>query len=289
MNRKRISAVGAVLALGVAALVLTGGAVGKPSAKSAARTLPSSSCGPVFYKGSGSPALPDRERPAAPGRGSCAAHRDAAGDPVRARQAVQVQGRQVHGRLPGLRRLDGADGGVGLRRSARRTRARTRPTRASSAVLGTFNSGCAKLDRPDPQPGTGRAGRDAQRREHGRRADALRSRGTTRASRGSTTRPGSGTTLASRPADDYQGPAARRPAQAARTGQVRLRHPRQPDVRQGRCERVQAEGRRRSASRCSASSRGIAKATSYEATRPADRGHGARTRSTSAASSATTA
>ena len=40
-------------------------------------------------------AVPHRDRPAAAGRGPCAAARDAAGGPVRSREAVQVQGREV--------------------------------------------------------------------------------------------------------------------------------------------------------------------------------------------------
>jgi branched-chain amino acid transport system substrate-binding protein len=52
VSRKRISALGAVLALGAAALVLAGGATGKSSS---ARVLPSSSCASLFYKGSGQP------------------------------------------------------------------------------------------------------------------------------------------------------------------------------------------------------------------------------------------
>jgi branched-chain amino acid transport system substrate-binding protein len=52
--KKRISAFAVVVVLGATALVLASGAVGKSGAKSAT-PLPSSSCGPVFYKGSGSP------------------------------------------------------------------------------------------------------------------------------------------------------------------------------------------------------------------------------------------
>jgi branched-chain amino acid transport system substrate-binding protein len=54
VSKKKFSAIGAVLALGVVALVLASGAVGKPGVKGAT-PLPSSSCGPIFYKGSGSP------------------------------------------------------------------------------------------------------------------------------------------------------------------------------------------------------------------------------------------
>jgi branched-chain amino acid transport system substrate-binding protein len=54
VSRKRIWAVAAVLALGATALVLASGAVGK-SGKASASPLPSSSCAGIFYKGSGSP------------------------------------------------------------------------------------------------------------------------------------------------------------------------------------------------------------------------------------------
>jgi branched-chain amino acid transport system substrate-binding protein len=54
LSRKRISAFAVVALLGATALVLASGAVGKPGAKGAT-PLPSSSCGPVFYQGSGSP------------------------------------------------------------------------------------------------------------------------------------------------------------------------------------------------------------------------------------------
>src|SRR5438105_2426510 len=55
VGTKRFGVVAAVLAFGAAALVVAGGAIGKPSGKSSVQTLPSSSCAPVFYKGSGSP------------------------------------------------------------------------------------------------------------------------------------------------------------------------------------------------------------------------------------------
>jgi branched-chain amino acid transport system substrate-binding protein len=54
VSRKRISAFAVVVVLGAAALVLASGAVGKSGAKSAT-PLPSSSCSAIFYKGSGSP------------------------------------------------------------------------------------------------------------------------------------------------------------------------------------------------------------------------------------------
>jgi len=54
LSRKRISAFAVLVVLGATALVLASGAVGKSGAKSAT-PLPSSSCVPIFYKGSGSP------------------------------------------------------------------------------------------------------------------------------------------------------------------------------------------------------------------------------------------
>ena len=37
-------------------------------------------------------------------------------------------------------------------------------------VIGTFNSGCAEIERPDPEPRSRRRDRDGQPRQHVRRA-----------------------------------------------------------------------------------------------------------------------
>ena len=100
-----------------------------------------------LLQGIGQPAAPDRIRPSAAGRRSRSAAVDGEGDPVRAREAVQLQGRQVHGRLPVVRRLDRADRRLG-RGQVHLERPRYANDRTVMGVLGTFNTGCAKLILP---------------------------------------------------------------------------------------------------------------------------------------------
>ncbi len=144
MNRKRISAVGAVLALGAAALVLTGGAVGKPTAKSAARTLPTSSCSPVFYKGSGSPQLLIASDLPLQGAGRA--------QNIAMEKAIQfVLDRQFHFKAGkytvGYQGCDDSTAQSGAWDPGKCTANGNSYSADKSVVgvLGTFNSGCAKL------------------------------------------------------------------------------------------------------------------------------------------------
>ena len=133
------SAIAAVIGLALGAVAAAG-----PRFREQHLVLPSSSCGPVFYKGSGSPQLLIATDLPLQGAGRAQTPGDAAGGAVRAREAVQLQGREVHGRLPGLRRLDRADRCVGSG-EVLVERARVRGRAELVGVLGTFNSGCAKL------------------------------------------------------------------------------------------------------------------------------------------------
>jgi branched-chain amino acid transport system substrate-binding protein len=144
VSKKRISAVGAVLALGVAALMLAGGAIGKPSAKSGARVLPSSACGPVFYKGPGKPQyLIASDLPL---QGAGRAQNIAMG------KAIQyVLDKQYHFKAGkytiGYQACDDSTAQAAKWDAAKCT-SNGRAYAADKSVLGilgTFNSGCAKL------------------------------------------------------------------------------------------------------------------------------------------------
>ncbi len=131
----------------VLAAVVAGYAGSARSATSGVQALPSSSCGPVIYKGSGSPDfiipsdLPLAGRDPRPDRA------DLAGDALGAR-AGRLEGRPVQDRLPVVRRLDRTGRRAGTRASAPRTPASTRSDKSVIGVLGTFNSGCAKIEVP---------------------------------------------------------------------------------------------------------------------------------------------
>ena len=163
--------VGSVIA-GVVLLAAGAAAIAGPLSSGSASALPST-CGPLFYKGSGKPQfIVVSDLPAA-GRGSRAEPAHGAGDPVRAAGPVQVQGRQVHRRLSGVRRLDGTGGSLrhghvlvertSLREYVERDRG------ARDVQLGVLEARAA-----DPEPGPGRQCRHGQLGEHRRRPDALR-------------------------------------------------------------------------------------------------------------------
>lgn len=144
MSRKRISALGAVLALGVTALVLASGAVGKPSARSGAQTLPSSSCSPVFYKGSGSPRFLIASDLPLQGAGRA--------QNIAMTKAVQyVLDTQFHFKAGkytvGYQSCDDSTAQAGAWDPGKCTANGNAYAADKSviAVLGTFNSGCAKL------------------------------------------------------------------------------------------------------------------------------------------------
>ena len=143
MSRKRISAFAVVVALGATALVLASGAVGKPGAKSAT-PLPSSSCGPIFYKGSGSPQFLIASD--LPLQGAGRAQNIAMG------KAIQyILENQFHFKAGkytvGYQACDDSTAQSGAWDPGKCT-ANGNSYSTNSAVvgvLGTFNSGCAKL------------------------------------------------------------------------------------------------------------------------------------------------
>ena len=143
MSRKRISAFAVVVALGAMALVLASGAVGKPGAKSAT-PLPSSSCGPIFYKGSGSPQFLIASD--LPLQGAGRAQNIAMG------RAIQyILENQYHFKAGkytvGYQACDDSTAQSGAWDPGKCT-ANGNSYASNSAVvgvLGTFNSGCAKL------------------------------------------------------------------------------------------------------------------------------------------------
>ena len=128
---------------------------------------------PGVLQGLWKPTVHRRLRPAAPGCRSRAEPGDAAGDSVRAREAVQVQGREVHGRLPGLRRLDCTDRRVGrgqvlFERPCVRG-GQDGPRRPRDVQLHLLEA-----HPPDHQPGSGRSACDALIGEHERGAHPQR-------------------------------------------------------------------------------------------------------------------
>ena len=143
MSRKRISAFAVVVALGATALVLASGAVGKPGAKSAT-PLPSSSCGPVFYKGSGSPQFLIASDLPLQGAGRA--------QNIAMQKAIQyVLENQFHFKAGkytvGYQACDDSTAQSGAWDPGKCT-ANGNSYSTNSAVvgvLGTFNSGCAKL------------------------------------------------------------------------------------------------------------------------------------------------
>jgi branched-chain amino acid transport system substrate-binding protein len=143
VSRKRISAFAVVVALGATALVVTSGAVGKPG-KSGASPLPSSSCAGIFYKGSGSPQyLIASDLPL---QGAGRAQNIAMG------KAIQyVLENQFHFKAGkytvGYQSCDDSTAQSGAWDPGKCT-ANGNAYAANGAVLGvlgTFNSGCAKL------------------------------------------------------------------------------------------------------------------------------------------------
>jgi branched-chain amino acid transport system substrate-binding protein len=132
-----------VVALGAMALVLASGAVGKSGGKSAT-PLPSSSCGPIFYKGSGSPQFLIASDLPLQGAGRA--------QNIAMQKAIQyVLENQFHFKAGkytvGYQGCDDSTAQSGAWDPGKCT-ANGNSYSANSAVvgvLGTFNSGCAKL------------------------------------------------------------------------------------------------------------------------------------------------
>ena len=89
---------------------------------------------------------PDRVRPPAPGTGRRRPARDGRRDPARAR-AARVQSREVHGRLPLVRRVDGADRRLRARRCAANAGAYAQ-AEDLVAVIGPWSSYCSEIEIP---------------------------------------------------------------------------------------------------------------------------------------------
>jgi len=143
VSRKRIWTAVAVLALGATALVLASGAVGK-SGKAGASPLPSSSCSGIFYKGSGSPQFLIASDLPLQGAGRA--------QNIAMQKAIQyVLDTQFHFKAGkytvGYQGCDDSTAQSGAWDPGKCT-ANGNAYAANSAVigvLGTFNSGCAKL------------------------------------------------------------------------------------------------------------------------------------------------
>jgi branched-chain amino acid transport system substrate-binding protein len=143
LSRKRISAFAVVVALGATALVLASGAVGKPGAKSAT-PLPSSSCGPTFYQGSGSPQFLIASD--LPLQGSGRAQYIAMGKAIQ--YVLQNQFHFKAGKYTvGYQACDDSTAQSGAWDPGKCTGNGNAyaSNQAVLGVLGTFNSGCAKL------------------------------------------------------------------------------------------------------------------------------------------------
>jgi branched-chain amino acid transport system substrate-binding protein len=143
LSRKRIPAFAVVVALGATALVLASGAVGKPGAKSAT-PLPSSSCGPIFYKGSGSPQFLIASDLPLQGAGRA--------QNIAMQKAIQyVLEKQFHFKAGkytvGYQGCDDSTAQSGAWDPGKCTANGNAyaTNQAVIGVLGTFNSGCAKL------------------------------------------------------------------------------------------------------------------------------------------------
>ena len=107
-----------------------------------AGALPADTCGRVRLRRRRHARPPARLRSAAARRPGHADEADEPGDRVRPARA-RLPGRQVHDRLPVLRRLHRPDGDLRSRPSAPPTRRRSPPTRRVIGVVGPYNSGCA--------------------------------------------------------------------------------------------------------------------------------------------------
>jgi branched-chain amino acid transport system substrate-binding protein len=137
--------------VGAAGLMLSDVAVGKPARVS---SLPSSSCGPVFYKGSGSPQLLIASD--LPLQGAGRAQNLAMGKAIR--YVLQNQYNFKAGKFTvGYQECDDSTAQTGAWDSGKCS-ANARAYAAEKtlvAVLGTFNSGCAKLEVPIPNRAPG--------------------------------------------------------------------------------------------------------------------------------------
>ena len=170
--RKRLmvaSAIAAVVGLAVGAVAGAG-----PLSESSASVLPSSSCGPVFYKGSGSPQyLIATDLPLqGAGRAQLLAMQQAV------QFVLEKQYKFKAGKFTvGYQGCDDSTAQTGAWDPAKcssNARAYAAEQDRSLGVLGTFNSGCAKLIVPILNRAPGGAVAMLSVGEHERRSDPLR-------------------------------------------------------------------------------------------------------------------
>ena len=167
--RSRIIIGGAIIA--VIGLALGAAAAAGPLSSSSSSTLPSSSCGPLFYKGSGSPQYIIATDLPLQGAGRAQL--------LAMQQAVQFvlekQYKFKAGKYSvGYQGCDDSTAQTGAWDPAKcSSNARAYAAEKTLlGVLGTFNSGLREARSPDPEPGSGRRGRDGQLREHECGSDA---------------------------------------------------------------------------------------------------------------------
>ncbi len=165
----------AIVSIAVAAVGLSvaGAASGKSAGPTAAERLPSSSCGPIFYKGAGKPQYLIASDLPLQGAGRA--------QPLSMVKAIQYVLERTYKFRAGTFRVgyqscDDAtaqQGGWATEKCTANARAYAND-RSVLGVLGTFNSGLREARDPDLEPCAGRPGGDDQLGEHCRGADPRR-------------------------------------------------------------------------------------------------------------------
>ena len=146
MSKRKFLALGSTMAAAALAAVLVTGAVGKTSPKGAT-VLPSATCGPVFYKGPGKPKFLIASD--LPLQGAGRAQNLAMGQSIR--YVLQTQYKFKAGKYTiGYQECDDSTAQAGRYDPATcSSNARSYANDKSViGVLGTFNSGCSKLEIP---------------------------------------------------------------------------------------------------------------------------------------------
>ena len=230
----------AIVPIAVAAVGLSvAGAASGKTGPTAAERLPSSSCGPIFYKGSGSPQYLIASDLPLQGAGRA--------QPLSMVKAIQYVWRSSTSSGPArsgsatsratTRRLSRV---AGRPRSARRTHVRTPTTGRCSACWGRSTPGCAKLEIPILNRAPGGPVAMISLREHVGRSDARRA--VERPGRAEHLLPDEDPQLrAGRDVGRLPGPVRGRSAEEDQEDE-RLHPSRQPDVREGCRQRVPVEG-----------------------------------------------
>ncbi len=152
-------------------------------------------------------------------------------------QAAELQGRQVRRSATSPATTRPPRPASGTRASARRTRNAYAQNKTVVGVIGTFNSGCAEIIDPDPEPRGERPGGHGQPREHVRGPDP-RGPGTAAGEPDKYYPTGKRNYIRIVAADDFQGAADALLDAAARL-QERLHPQRQGGLRPRRRDRLQ--------------------------------------------------